>query len=76
MQDFESPWRPNVVRSQPRASSIGNWKKPIAERGPNVNIAIRQPQMITASGIVFAWVFVVFTDIATSVLIKNYERPN
>ena len=42
--------RPKVVRSQPFSASIGNWKKPIAERGPKVSAAIRQPQMMMSHG--------------------------
>src|SRR5690349_695044 len=41
---------PKVVRSQPRSASIGNWKKPIAERGPKLIAAIRQPQMMISQG--------------------------
>ncbi len=41
---------PNVVRSQPFSASIGNWKKPIAERGPKVSAAIRQPHMMISQG--------------------------
>ena len=46
--------RPNVVRSQPFSASIGSWKKPIAERGPKVIAAIRQPQMMISHGTDFA----------------------
>ena len=42
--------RPNVVRSQPFSASIGSWKKPMAERGPKVSAAIRQPQMMISHG--------------------------
>ena len=42
--------RPNVVRSQPFSASMGNWKKPMAERGPKVSAAIRQPQMMISHG--------------------------
>ena len=42
--------RPKVVRSQPFSASIGSWKKPIAERGPKVRAAIRQPQTMISQG--------------------------
>jgi hypothetical protein len=42
--------RPKVVRSHPFSASIGNWKKPIAERGPKVMAAMRQPQMMISQG--------------------------
>lgn len=35
--------RPKVERSQPRSASIGNWKKPMADRGPKVMTAISDP---------------------------------
>ena len=42
--------RPKVVRSQPFSASMGSWKKPMAERGPNVMAAIRQPQAMISQG--------------------------
>ncbi len=42
--------RPNVVRSQPVSASIGNWKKPIAERGPKVISETRHPAAMTVHG--------------------------
>jgi hypothetical protein len=39
-----------VLRSQPFSSSMGSWKKPIAERGPNVSAAMRQPQTTISQG--------------------------
>ena len=41
---------PKVSRSQPFSASIGSWKKPIAERGPKVSAAIRQPQVMMSQG--------------------------
>src|SRR5690606_28785587 len=41
---------PNVVLSQPRSSSMGSWKKPMAERGPKLMAAIRQPHNTISQG--------------------------
>ena len=41
---------PKVVRSQPVSASIGNWKKPIAERGPKDISAISDPAMMISQG--------------------------
>ena len=53
--------RPKVWRSQPFSASIGSWKKPIAERGPKVSAAIRQPQMMISHGTRLAGLFVAVT---------------
>src|SRR5690606_13284086 len=42
--------RPKVVRSQPLSSSMGSWKRPIAERGPKVMAAMMQPLMMISQG--------------------------
>ena len=42
--------RPKVARSQPLASSIGNWKNPIAERGPNASSEMIQAQPMATAG--------------------------
>jgi hypothetical protein len=42
--------RPKVVRSQPVSASIGNWKKPMAERGPKVSMAIMEPAAMISQG--------------------------
>jgi hypothetical protein len=39
-----------VLRSQPFSSSMGSWKKPMAERGPKVSAAMRQPQTTISQG--------------------------
>ena len=61
--------RPNVWRSQPLSASIGSWKKPIAERGPKVSAAIRQPQMMISHGTRPAgrWVAVIVAMLRASV---------
>ncbi len=45
--------RPKVERSQPVSASIGNWKKPMAERGPNVMTAISDPAAIISQGMLW-----------------------
>ncbi len=47
--------RPKSVRSQPFSASMGSWKKPIAERGPKVSAAIRQPQTMISHGRLLDW---------------------
>ena len=42
--------RPKSARDQPVSASIGNWKKPIAERGPKVKAAMRQPLAMISQG--------------------------
>jgi hypothetical protein len=42
--------RPKSERDQPVSASIGSWKKPIAERGPKVSAAIRQPLAMMSQG--------------------------
>lgn len=41
---------PKVDRSQPVSESIGSWKKPMAERGPKVSMAIRAPATMISQG--------------------------
>ena len=38
------------ARDQPVYASIGSWKNPIAERGPKVSAAIRQPLAMISQG--------------------------
>ena len=40
----------NVSLPKPKSPRIGNWNWPMAERGPNVTMAMRQPAAITTSG--------------------------
>jgi hypothetical protein len=54
---------PKVVRSHPLSASIGNWKNPIAERGPKVIAAITHPQIMISQGIVRGELGVVFCGV-------------
>ena len=53
-------------RLQPLSVSIGIWKKPIAERGPKVRSAIRQPAAIASHGVRSALAVVVVALISSS----------